>query len=215
MKHAGLATALLISLPSGAQAGKHKQAFLCNIDLMPTLLDLAGIDLPNSIDGKSFAQDILSDKDTGRDGFFTEMTWHDAYEPMRGMRTPDFSYVKNFNPDGPKVYMTVDSHLSLSGQVMREECYVPNEPEELYDLAHDPLEEHNVIDSPEFATVAATMRQRVEQWMKETNDPLLQGPIPGHPSHRWAAEIAAGRAYPGRAKYYELHPELRPDENKK
>ena len=39
--------------------------------------------------------------------------------------------------------------------------------------------------------------------MKETNDPLLNGPISGHGSTRWEKEILEGRFYPGRRKYFE------------
>lgn len=67
---------------------------------------------------------------------------------MRGIRTNRYKYVKNFE-DGPKIYMPVDIHRSLSGPDVREHYYVPNEPEELYDLEQDPLETNNVIDHKE------------------------------------------------------------------
>ncbi|MDU4937687.1 MAG: sulfatase [Clostridium sp.] len=201
LKEAGLETALIILLPNNTKKNIKKKALLCNVDLLPTILELIDADIPENIDGKSFAELLTSDKDTGRESFFTEMTWHDQYRPMRGIRTNDFSYVKNFE-DGPKVYITVDAHLSLSGKEVRDEFYVPNEPEELYDLRVDPLEENNLINNEEYKDIAEELRRKVENWMIETNDPLLKGPISGVGSSRWAKEISEGRAYPGREVYY-------------
>jgi N-sulfoglucosamine sulfohydrolase len=35
-----------------------------------------------------------------------------------------------------------------------------------------------VIDHPDYAPVAADLRGRLERWMRETSDPLLDGPVP-------------------------------------
>lgn len=197
LKTAGLETALIIALPGKSALTGRRQALLCNIDLMPTLLELVGASCPPQLDGKSFAALLQTSCDEGRDAFFTELTWHDRYHPMRGVRTRDYSYVKNF-ADGPQVYVPVDAHLSPSGQAVRDRLYVPNVAEELYDLARDPLETHNLIEHPDYQAVATALREKVAAWMHETNDPLLNGPVPGTGSTRWAQEIAAGRAYPGR-----------------
>ncbi|MGX7149975.1 sulfatase [Enterococcus ureasiticus] len=199
LKETGLGTVLLIKLP-GIEQPKLKKALLCNVDLMPTILELAGIERPTNIDGKSFADLLTTSKDEGREEFFTEMTWHDQYRPMRGIRTKEYSYVRNFE-DGPKVYVTVDAHLSPSGEIMRDKFYVPNESEELYDLSKDPEEQLNVINEPRYGEIAEALRAKVEAWMQTTNDPLLEGPIKGHGSSRWEKEIAAGRAYPGKVEY--------------
>lgn len=200
LKDSGLETALLISIPGNSQKDVKKEALLCNIDLMPTLLELVGVEAPAGIDGRSFANLLNNPIDIGRTEFFTELTWHDQYHPMRGIRTTEYCYIHNFE-DGPKTYVTVDAHLSLSGKVMRDECYVPNVPEELYDLTKDPQETINLIDYPEYQQIAQQLRKKVDDWMIQTKDPLLTGPISGHGSSRWAKEIAEGRAYPGRDAY--------------
>jgi len=169
LKTAGLETALIIVLPGKAAVTGRRQALLCNIDLMPTLLELIGAECPAGLDGKSFASLLQSPRDEGRKSFFTELTWHDKYH--------------------------------LSGLAVRERLYVPNEPEELYDLHLDPLEKNNLIDHPDYQAIAARLRERVADWMRETDDPLLSGPVKGVESRRWAQEIAAGRAYPGRKKW--------------
>lgn len=205
LKKAGLETALIVKLPGSKQTGKQKEALLCNIDLLPTILDLINADIPADLDGTSFASLLTTEADTGRDSFFTEMTWHDQYRPMRGMRTKDFSYVRNFE-DGPEVYISVDAHLSLSGQDVRKACYIPNQPEEFYDLRVDPLERNNLIHDTSYQAIIQSFRDRVSQWMQDTRDPLLQGPIAGHGSSRWAKEVQEGRAYPGKDQYLKQHP---------
>ncbi|MFM9279887.1 sulfatase family protein [Paenibacillus jiagnxiensis] len=199
MKDAGLETALIMYSPKLIEGGRVIKEILCNIDIMPTLLELADGSIPADLDGKSFASLLRGEKKAVRDDFFCELTWHDKYHPMRGIRTTRYKYVQNFE-DGPKIYMPVDIHRSISGPDVREEFYVPNEPEELYDLEKDPLEYTNLIDDPDYAEVARELRTKVEQWMSSTDDPLLHGPVEGIESAKWAEEARHGRAYIPRNK---------------
>jgi hypothetical protein len=50
--------------------------------------------------------------------------------------------------------------------------------ESLHDLFFNPGEGRNVIDEPDYVPVAADLRGRLERWMQETSDPLLDGPMP-------------------------------------
>ncbi|MGN6558323.1 MAG: hypothetical protein ACTHLH_09980, partial [Solirubrobacterales bacterium] len=49
--------------------------------------------------------------------------------------------------------------------------------EQLYDLVLDPEEGRDVADDPARAEVLAEMRGRLDAWMHETDDPLLEGPV--------------------------------------
>jgi hypothetical protein len=49
--------------------------------------------------------------------------------------------------------------------------------EQLYDLVLDPQEGRNLAYEPAQAEVAAELRERLELWMRETDDPLLDGPV--------------------------------------
>ncbi|MFL5660032.1 MAG: sulfatase, partial [Ktedonobacteraceae bacterium] len=57
----------------------------------------------------------------------------------------------------------------------------PVAQEQLYDLIFDPNEVCNQVDNPALAPVLAEMRTRLEEWMRDTDDPLLQGPVPAQP----------------------------------
>ena len=76
------------------------------------------------------------------------MTWHDRYNPMRGVRTNRYSYMRSFIPS-PLVYMPSDVLAGPSGQALAPTYYgTIRPPEELYDLATDPLEQINLADRP-------------------------------------------------------------------
>ncbi|MGO1058499.1 sulfatase family protein [Planococcus sp. FY231025] len=195
LSDAGLETALIMKLPNGMdRKGIRQNELLCNIDLMPTLLEFAGAEVPAGIDGKSFLPLITEESYTERTHFFCEMTWHDRYHPMRGVRTAKFKYIRNFE-DGPKVFLPFDIHESLSGQAVREAFYVPNAKEELYNLEADPLEHSNLAESSEHQHVLKRLRSEVERWMIETKDPLLSGPVKGEEAEEWKKEIRDGNVY--------------------
>ena len=54
----------------------------------------------------------------------------------------------------------------------------PVPQEQLYDLIFDPNEACNIADDPSAADVLADMRSRLAKWMRATDDPLLDGPVP-------------------------------------
>ena len=45
-------------------------------------------------------------------------------------------------------------------------------------LRFDPVEAHTLIDAPHAAEIADELRGRLEEWMRATGDPLLDGPVP-------------------------------------
>jgi arylsulfatase A-like enzyme len=191
-----LETALVMYYPGRIDGGKVVDQLLCNVDLMPTILEFAGAEIPLGIDGNSFfkvLQPTQSNQQT-RDHFFSELTWHDQYHPMRSIRTEKYKYIRNFE-DGPSVYLPLDIHRSLSGMTVRNEYYIPNVPEELYDLEKDPLERYNLVGLPEHAKVLEELRSKVETWMTSTNDPLLKGRVSGIAAPDWQEQFDNGSAY--------------------
>ena len=54
----------------------------------------------------------------------------------------------------------------------------PLPTEQLYDLLHDPNEADNLAGEPALESVLQELRGRLAAWMRETQDPLLDGPVP-------------------------------------
>ncbi|WP_027091834.1 sulfatase [Cohnella thermotolerans] len=192
---AGLETALIMRHPGVLDRGRVVDDLLCNVDLMPTLLTYAGATVPEGLDGKSFWHRLAREgEEPVRDHFFSELTWHDWYHPMRGVRTERYKYIRNFE-EGPSVYLPLDIHRSLSGMDVRKDYYKPNVPEELYDLVNDPLEQHNLAADESYREVLEQLRAKVDGWMRRTNDRLLEGKVPGIAAPDWQEQFDNGTAY--------------------
>ncbi len=182
----GIATALIMHRPGAIAGGNQYEELLINCDFMPTLLEMVGGPEPQDIAGRSFYPLLTGGQYRPHDHIFTEMTWHDRYNPMRSVRTAKYKYVRNFG-DRPLVFMPLDIWNGKAGQEMAWEYYTPRRPEhQLYDLEKDPLEMNDVAGSPEYAEALAELSDMVEQWMGKTDDPLLLGDVPPTPeqAHR-------------------------------
>jgi N-sulfoglucosamine sulfohydrolase len=106
------------------------------------------------------------------------MTWHDTYNPTRAIRTQRFKYVRSFW-HLPEVYLTNDVGHSPAGDEVRTEFDRPVRPyEELYDLEADPHERESLAGETNYREVLADLREELRGWMEETDDPLLEGPVP-------------------------------------
>lgn len=188
----GLKTTFIAHWPGHCEGGKRYSQMLSNMDLLPTLLDLAGARTPRQVEGKSFLPLLESRRYVPHRHLYSEMTWHDKYNPMRAVRTQTHKYIRSFG-DRPLVYLPLDVWMGPAGEEMRGEYYGTRRPaHELYDLDKDPLEQTNVFDDPAYAEVGERLRAQVEQYMIDTNDPLLYGDIP--PSTEQAERIKEWRA---------------------
>ena len=174
----GIEAALLMRYPGVIEAGTRFDDLLSNVDVLPTILDLVGMDVPGGLDGRSFAPLLTGDDYEPRERIFAEMTWHDMYNPMRAIRTEHYKYVRNCW-HLPTVYLSKDVFATEAGREVREEYGVPLRPyEELYDLRDDPQESKNVVNEPRYEAVRDDLDRQLRTWMHETDDPLLDGPVP-------------------------------------
>jgi arylsulfatase A-like enzyme len=99
---------------------------------------------------------------------------------MRCVRTERWKFIANFeaaarqetSPDfqnNARGYPEVSMRLQLQGT---------HPPYELYDLQQDPFEQNNLAESPEHEETVQELKRDLLNWMRETEDPLLQGPVP-------------------------------------
>ncbi|MFP3903424.1 MAG: sulfatase [Armatimonadota bacterium] len=182
----GIMTALIMHQPGVIEGGTVHSELLTNCDFLPTMMEMVGGPEPENISGRSFWQLIAGGDYRERDHIFAEMTWHDRYNPMRAIRTNDFLYVRNFG-DRPMVYLPLDVWNGEAGREVAWEYYKDRRPEhQLYDLQADPLQMNDVAEDPEYADTLEELKTTVHEWMEQTDDPLLLGPVPPVPeqAHR-------------------------------
>jgi N-sulfoglucosamine sulfohydrolase len=200
----GLEIAKLIRWPGKIQAGSRPDALISNIDVTPTLLEAAGVPIPELVDGRSFYPLLVGDDYEPPEMLFFEYHYHTKYDPVRAIRTPDYLYIRNFHPHAKYHYTPAEilampsprrdswPNNSVLGTTPFDHPSLKNWParprEQLYDLRKDPMQFTNVSDNPEYADVLQRFANTLDEWMKNQNDPLLHGDIP---DARAAAQKAA------------------------
>lgn len=141
----------LVEYPSAVPAGRRNDALVAPIDIMPTLLSLAGLVCPD-VDGKDLSDAVRGGASDQQDAvLITKMTggegggpyYYNAITPWRGVRTKRYTYV-NLLGYGPWL---------------------------LYDNEVDPYQMNNLIGKPEHAQLQATLEKRMHELMKEAGDP--------------------------------------------
>ena len=171
------------------KAGTRTDAMVSWVDVLPTLVELAGGKRPEGIDGLSFAGLFAAGKEAaGRKEIFTTHNNDGRVNiyPMRSIRTDRWKYIQNLHPD-----WTYTTHIDL--KVMRTDSgayfpswreaadkdpaakaivdsYYKRPAEELYDLKTDPDEKVNLAGDPRYAKQLADLRGRLAAWRKAQGD---------------------------------------------
>ena len=194
---AGTSIAFIARWPGVIEPGIDDH-LLSNVDVMPTVLDLVEVDHPDGMDGRSFAPLLTGGEYEPRDSIYVEITWHDRYNPIRGVRTEEYLYLRNFSML-PRVFIPRDIIDQRSARPVRGRWYDLDRPaEEFYDRREDPHElvnlalnarvsrsqppDWDLADPPavldnERCEHVREFRVQLREWMEKTDDPLLQGPV--------------------------------------
>src|SRR5947208_7286744 len=167
----GLEVALIVRWPDGGIGrGVSNSELVSNIDVLPTLLESCGITIPAGIQGRSLFE-------RGREAIFAEKTFHSYYDPMRCIRTHRHKFIRNFET---AFAVEVPADIQV-GAVFRANParYSTDRPSmvELYDLETDPLEQRNLAGSESVRDVEADLSAALWDWMRQTSDPVLDGPV--------------------------------------
>jgi arylsulfatase A-like enzyme len=174
----GIGVLLILRGPGGFHGGRVSDALVSQVDLYPTICELAGIATPDWVRGRSLLPLVRREADEVNDAVFAEITFHAAYEPQRAVRTRRYKYIRRFDNghDGP-VLANIDDSPSKDLLVEHGLAERPLPEEELYDLVFDPQEAANLAADPAHAGVLAELRARLARWMEDTDDPLLAGAV--------------------------------------
>jgi N-sulfoglucosamine sulfohydrolase len=145
-------------------------ALVSHVDVYPTIFELAGLPVPACARGRSLL------REGGHEQLFGELTFHAAYEPQRSVRTRRHKYIRRFD-GGLPVLANIDDSPSKTLLVESGLAERVQPAEQLYDVLFDPNEAANLAGDPAYASTLDGLRSRLEAWMSDTADPLLDGPV--------------------------------------
>jgi arylsulfatase A-like enzyme len=163
--------------PETFPAGTVSDALASHLDLVPTVMDLLGLPSPSDVHGLSLKALASTPSLEIREDAFAEVNVHAAAEPMRSVRTRRYAYIRIFETDLSPVLPNIDTSPSKDLWMTKGFAGRLRERVQLYDLVFDPQERRNVAGDPAYAEALREMENRLERWMRETRDPLLDGKL--------------------------------------
>ena len=176
---AGTGIALFIRHPQIGRGAS--DAMVSHVDIFPTVCDMLNLPHPDWLQGKSLLPLMKGETDKVNDYVFSEVTYHAAYEPQRGVRSNRMKYIRLFDEDTHKPLVNIGDHEAKDAYLTSKLPHLPRKREFLFDLVADPMERINLVDVPEYREEYEELSRVLHQWMVDTNDPLLRGPIPMEP----------------------------------
>lgn len=186
----GLRIPLVVRFPDGRRAGAVDDQLVSGVDIAPTLLGIAGIELPP---GATHGRDVLAPATPRREHIFAARDrMDDSTDRMRAVRTTRFKYIRNYFPMIP--YMQRNGYkehnyptwnlvkkLAREGKLTPEAALFAAERkpiEELYDLATDPHEVKNLAADPAHLDTLKKLRALLDDWIRDTGDRGVIGEDP-------------------------------------
>jgi uncharacterized sulfatase len=184
-----------IEPPEGYRPGEVSDRLVAAIDLTATTLAIAGADKPEKMQGRVlFGPQAEAERDYV---FGARDRCDETVFRIRTARDERYRYIRNFMPERPFLQINrykeatypmlpLMRRLHAAGELTPTQAvlFAPSRPrEELYDLAADPYEVHNLADSPEHQQVLQRMRAATSAWIQRSDD---QG------RHAEPPEIVAG-----------------------
>ena len=186
----GLHVPLVVRVPENfkhlvdGKMGSRVKGFVNFIDFGPTSLHLAGVGVPEQVDGKAFLGEGVSLKDVNaRDESFGHADRFDEKSDLiRSLRKGRFQYIRNYQPHLPDGLNNNYRYKSLAYQKWRElfkagklegatrQFYEPKQVEHLYDCESDPHQVKNLASDPKFAKTLADLRQRLHERVGDLPD---------------------------------------------
>lgn len=165
-------------------AGKSVDGFVSFIDFGPTVLNLAGVDVPETMDGKPFLGEGVTARDLIRrdEAFGYADRFDEKYDLVRTFRKGKYKYIRNYQPfnfDGlfndyryKMLAYREWRAMYQAGELnaVQSQFFEPREAEALYDIEKDPHETNNLADDPKSASVLRDLRQRLTNQVKEISD---------------------------------------------
>ncbi len=172
---------MLMRWPGKLAEGTVRNDLTSVLDLPPTMLHVAGVDVPSYMHGRILIGDHAEAEPPYL--FFHRDRMDEAFELQRAARDRRWKYIRNYEPQRPysqhidymdKMPAMIDwRQFAAAGKLVGGQqnwFAVPKPIEELYDTRNDPWELNNRAADPQYAGRLARMREATEQWQQEIGD---------------------------------------------
>ncbi|WP_442510684.1 sulfatase family protein [Novipirellula sp. SH528] len=184
----GIKTPFVVHYPQGTKQGV-TESFISSIDIAATVLELAGVEKDERIQGVSFAAILKDAKTSVREVVFAEHNWHVYRNHERLVRFGDWLYIRNNFPDQPN--LCVEAYTGGAGvdlwaahkandltEPQQNVFLNPCPAEELYHVGKDFHQLKNLASNPETQQVLEKARGLLTQWTEQTGDTVPENPTP-------------------------------------
>ena len=208
----GIQTPLLIAGP-GVAAGR-TDSLVSAIDFAATFLDLAGLEIPETVQGVSFEPVLRDPAAIVRDVAFAERNWHVYQNHARAVRTGDWLYIRNAWPN--RYALSGESsvynfpavreywEMAEAGRLTPAQALLTSDrqpAEALFDVREDPYQLRDLADDPARAGTLAELRSLLDRWTEETGDTVPENPTGDRQGlHAWDKRDLPRGEFPGASR---------------
>jgi arylsulfatase A-like enzyme len=165
----------LMRWPGGIPAGTQLASLTSHVDILPTILDLLDIPIPDYVEGQRMAALAQGMGGETRAYAYAEKNVTNYYDPGRMIRSPTFKYIRKglqtciFDFLIPEIEAAAAQFRvpEIFSYYSSRRC-----TEELYDLRVDPGELCNLVDDPAYRDGIDTLRSAMDAHLVATGDPF-------------------------------------------
>jgi N-sulfoglucosamine sulfohydrolase len=172
---------LIVRWPNHLKGGGVREDLVSFIDFAPTVLSLAGVEIPKELQGQPF----LGPKQASprKYVYAARDRMDETYDRIRSVRDARFQYIRNYHPELPYAQrisymeemptMQVWRKWNAEGRLdpIQKLFFASTKPtEELYDTEADPHEVVNLADRPQHKAKLEELRSALDRWMLEVGD---------------------------------------------
>ncbi|WP_146948529.1 sulfatase family protein [Cyclobacterium qasimii] len=183
LDNAGLQVPFILHVPDKYQhlvegiSGATSDRLVSFVDFAPTTLALAGVNIPEMMEGRDFLS-----KEESKYVFGYRDRADDCYEVARSVYDGRYLYIRHFMPQLPYYQnalifnkggsYTEMNRLRDAGELpdAAKKMFATKPVEILYDLQEDPLEQNNLASNPEFENKVAELAGELDEWMIQNRD---------------------------------------------
>lgn len=186
----GLHVPLVVYVPenwkhlTNSEYGSRIDGFVSFIDFAPTILNLAGIDIPPHMDGRPFlgagvSIEEVNDRD---EAFGYADRFDEKIDHVRTLRKGNIKYIRNYQPFNVDALFNEyryrmlayaewwDLYRAGSLNTIQQQFFEPRPAEQLFELSDDPFETRDLANDPAYADLLSSMRQELNSKVKSIND---------------------------------------------